>query len=105
MVLLNLVVIASIMAPSFRRSIGPPFSGGFGKSYFALAIVHAALVTMTEVLGLYILIAAGSNILPARLRFTRYKRWMRTALASWWLTLLLGLAAYGRWYVTPLFDR
>lgn len=101
-VLLNLVAIMLIMAPSFRRSFAPPVPAGFRDSYYGLAAVHAAFGTIAELLGLYILMVAGTDIVPRRLRFTRYKPWMRTALALWWLTLLLGLATYGRWYVAPL---
>ena len=90
------------MTPSFRRSFSPPFLAGLGDSYYMLAAVHVALGTLAELLGLYILMVAGTDILPGRLRFTRYKPWMRTALALWWLTLLFGLATYGRWYVAPL---
>lgn len=102
---LNLVAIPLSMAPSFRRLFAPPLPTGLGNSYYALAAVHAALGTITVALGLYVLMVAGSNILPPRLRFTKYKPWMRTALALWWLTLLLGLATYGRWYLAPLVSR
>jgi len=101
-VLLNLVTITLTMAPSFRRSFAPPVAASFRDSYYALAALHAALGTIAELLGLYILMVAGTDILPIRFRFTRYKPWMRTALALWWLTLLFGLATYGRWYVAPL---
>jgi len=101
-VLLNLVTITLTMAPSFRRSFAPPVAASFRDSYYALAAFHAALGTIAELLGLYILMVAGTDILPTRFRFTRYKPWMRTALAFWWLTLLFGLATYGRWYVAPL---
>ena len=101
-VLMNLVVIVLTMAPSFRRSFTPPIPTGLLNSYYVLAAVHAGLGTVAELLGLYIFVVAGTNILPKRLRFTRYKPWMRTALALWWLVLLLGVATYLRWYVTPL---
>jgi len=48
---------------------------------------------------LYILLAAGTKLLPEGLRIKRYKLWMRIVLASWWLVLLLGIATYARWYV------
>ena len=99
---MNLVVIALTMAPSFRRSFTPPIPTGLLNSYYVLAAVHAGLGTVAELLGLYIFVVAGTNILPKRLRFTRYKPWMRTALALWWLVLLLGVATYLRWYVAPL---
>ena len=101
-VLMNLVVIALTMAPSFRRSFTPPIPTGLLNSYYVLAAVHAGLGTVAELLGLYIFVVAGTNILPKRLRFTRYKTWMRTALALWWLVLLLGVATYLRWYVASL---
>ena len=101
-VLMNLVAIVLTMAPSFRRSFTPPIPTGLLNSYYVLAAVHAGLGTIAELLGLYIFVVAGTNILPKRLRFTRYKPWMRTALALWWLVLLLGVATYLRWYVAPL---
>jgi len=104
-VLLNLVAIALTMAPSFRRSFAPPIPTVFGHSYYAIAAVHAALGTGAELLGLYILAVAGTGILPRRFRFTRYKPWMRAALALWWLVLLLGVGTYVRWYVVPLLTK
>ncbi len=103
-VLFNLLAIALTMAPSFRRSF-LPIPPHFGNSYYVLAGVHASLGTVAELLGLYILVVAGTNILPKRIRFTQYKPWMRTALAMWWLVLLLGLGTYIRWYVAPLWVR
>jgi hypothetical protein len=49
---------------------------------------------------IYILIAAGTKVLPERLRLTRYKVWMRGLLALWWMVLLLGLLTYARWYIS-----
>jgi hypothetical protein len=54
---------------------------------------------VAEFAGLYILLAAGTNWLPSRIRITRYKVWMRTVLVLWWLVLLFGLATYVRWYI------
>ena len=104
-VVLNLVAVALTMAPSFRRSFAPPIPAVFGDSYYAFAAVHAALGTAAELLGLYILAVAGTGMLPRRLRFTRYKPWMRAALALWWLVLLLGVGTYVRWYVVPLLAK
>jgi hypothetical protein len=60
---------------------------------------------VTEVAGLYILLAVGTEALPQKLRITNYEVWMRTVLVLWWLLLLLGLATYGRWYVPGLFRK
>lgn len=98
-VLLNLVVILLVMGPSFRAHVSPKIPLKLGKPYYALATAHAALGTITEIVGLYILLAAGTSVLPERFRITNYKLWMRTVLVLWWVVLLLGLATYVRWYV------
>jgi uncharacterized membrane protein YozB (DUF420 family) len=103
-VLLNPTAILLTMVPSFRRSF-VPIPPHLGKSYYVVAGVHAALGAVAELLGLYILVVAGTNILPQWVRFTQYKPWMRTALVMCWLVLLLGVGTYVRWYVTPLRAR
>ena len=100
-VLLNLVLVATFMVPSFGRGVAPELFTHLGRSYYWLATLHGVLGLSAELLGLYILLAAGTNILPQRYRFTRYKPWMRSALALWWLVLLLGMATYVRWYGVP----
>ena len=98
-VLLNLAVIVIAMVPSFRAQVAPKLPLRLGKSYYALATTHAVLGTITELAGLYVLLAAGTGVLPERLRMTNTKRWMRTVLVLWWVVLLLGMATYARWYV------
>jgi uncharacterized membrane protein YozB (DUF420 family) len=104
-VLLNLAVIALMMIPSFRVHVFPRIPAKLGKAYYALATMHATLGSITELLGLYILLAAGTNVLPGKLQITKYKVWMRSVLVLWWLELLLGLATYTRWYVPHLFRK
>jgi uncharacterized membrane protein YozB (DUF420 family) len=97
-VLLNLPLVALFMMPSFWSAVAPGLLTHPGRSYYWLATVHGVLGTSAELLGLYLLLAAGTNYLPQRLRLRRYKLWMRSLLALWWLVLLLGLATYVRWY-------
>ena len=103
-VILNLAVIAATMAPSFRTQVLPRIPAKLSRPYFAWATAHAALGSFTELAALYILLAAGTRLLPESMRITRYKLWMRTVLALWWLVLLLGFATYARWYVPPSFS-
>lgn len=98
-VLLNLAIIVLLMVPSFHVHVSPKLPAKLDKTYYALGTAHAALGSVTEIAGLYILLAAGTNILPQRLRLARYKRWMRTVLVLWWLVILLGFMTYIRWYV------
>jgi uncharacterized membrane protein YozB (DUF420 family) len=93
------------MVPSFQVHVSPKIPLKLGKAYYALATAHAALGIVAELAALYILLAAGTNVLPQQLRITDYKLWMRSVLALWWLVLLLGLATYARWYVPHLFPK
>jgi uncharacterized membrane protein YozB (DUF420 family) len=104
-VLLNLAVIVLVMIPSFRAHVSPQIPLKLGKPYYALATAHAVLGTIAEIAGLYILLAAGTSVLPEPFRITNYKLWMRTVLVLWWVVLLSGLATYARWYVPHVFRQ
>lgn len=98
-VLLNLVVIAFAMAPAFHEQVLPKIPAKLGRSFFAVAMVHALLGIIAEALALYVLLAAGTKLLPLRFRLQNYKKTMRIVLGIWWLALVLGVATYARWYV------
>ena len=104
-VLINLAIIFLVMVPSFRNHVSPRIPLRLGRPYYALATAHAAAGTIAECAGLYIILAAGTNVLPKKFRITRYKLWMRCELAVWWVTLVLGFTTYGRWYVPQLVAR
>ena len=104
-VLVNLLLIVLTMLPSFRAHVAPRIPLKLGKAYYALATAHAALGTLAEGGGLYILLAVGTSLLPTRLRIRNYKLWMRTVLVLWWVVLLLGVATYARWYVPHMFRK
>src|SRR5207249_8458960 len=69
------------------------------KALLRLAAGHAALGGVAEFAGMYILLAAGTEILPEKFRIKRYEVWMRSVLVVWWMVLFLGIATYARWYV------
>ena len=102
-VLLNIAVIALVMLPSFREQVLPKLPTRLGRTYYGLATAHAVLGSAAELSGLYVLLSAGTRLLPPRLRITSFKSWMRGVLVLWWLTILLGAATYARWYVRGLF--
>lgn len=104
-VLLNLAIVVVLMIPSFYVHVSRNIPAKLGKAYYALPTAHATLGSITEIAGLYILLAAGTNVVPQRFRMTNYKLWMRSVLALWWLVLLLGLATYVRWYVPGVFRK
>ena len=104
-VLLNLAVIALTMIPSFIVHVVPRLPAKLNNAYYALATTHAELGSVTELAGLYVLLVAGTNLLPGKLRFTQYRAWMRCVLVLWWVELLLGIATYTRWYVPLVFRK
>jgi len=104
-VLVNLVVIAVMMIPSFRAQVLPRIPAKLTKSYFAFATVHGALGSLAEFAALYILLSVGTRLLPEKVRITRYKVWMRSVLVLWWVVVLLGILTYTRWYVPNLFGK
>jgi uncharacterized membrane protein YozB (DUF420 family) len=99
--LLNVLMIGLVMWPSFHQQVEPRTSKAFHKWYFEVALVHGVLGVMAEILGLYIVIVAGTTILPQWLRFNRWKLWMRTEIVLWVIVLLGGLATYCAWYMAP----
>lgn len=99
--LLNLVMIFLIMAPSFHKQVQPQLPGGLKEAYYLAPYVHAILGTIAEVLGIYIVLVAATRLVPKKLRFKRYKPWMRTELALWWLVILIGIGTYYLWYIAP----
>ena len=104
-VLLNLAVVLVMMIPSFRVHVLPRVPAKLGKAYYALATIHGSFGTVTELAGLYVVLSAGTQVLPEKLRITKYKAWMRSLLVLWWVVLLLGIVTYTRWYVPRLFRK
>jgi uncharacterized membrane protein YozB (DUF420 family) len=98
---LNLLMIGLVMWPSFQQQVKPAMSKALHKWYFEVALLHGVLGITAEMLGLYIVIVAGTNILPQWLRFNHWKLWMRTEMVLWAVALLGGLATYCAWYVAP----
>jgi len=99
--ILNLPMIALVMWPSLHAQVLPRLSSHLGRRYYAIAAAHGVLGALAEVLGLYILLVAGTNILPKAWRFKRWKLWMRLELVLWWVVLLAGFATYYVWYAAP----
>ena len=71
------------------------------RFYYGVAAIHGVSGAAVELLGLYILLVAGTKVLPARLCFRNWKPWMRAELALWMVVLLSGSATYYTWYVAP----
>ena len=99
MVLVNIPVVLSWMLPSFLKNVLPDVTQEFSEEFYYVPTIMLILGVAAETLGVYILLVAGTNWLPERLRFRRYKLWMLTELGLWWAVLLAGVATYYVWYV------
>jgi len=100
--LLNLAMITLVMWPSFHTQVMPRLPARLGRGYYAVATSHAALGIVAELFGFYIVLVAGTNIVPRRLRFQRWRLWMRAELALWWGVMLTGIGTYYVWYMAPV---
>ena len=96
--LLNLAMIATVMWPSTRQQVMAAFPDVFGKWYFAAPSIHAVFGIAAELLGLFIALVAGTKVVPEKLRFHNWKRWMRVEIVLWWIVFVSGVATYSVWY-------
>ena len=60
-VVLNLIVIALVMAPAFRSQVAPKIPARLARPYYAVATAHATMGCIAELLGLYIILVAGQG--------------------------------------------
>lgn len=95
---LSLVLTAAWMAPAFRDVYAPSL-GRAALNRVTLAVaLHAGLGSAVLLLGIWIVLVAATPLVPERLRFSNYRRWMRTLLALWWVVIGLGTLTY--WLTT-----
>jgi len=92
-VVLNTVVVLIVMISSFVIFILPGIPGKLGVGSYGITTVHALVGLVSLILGVY-LVLGGNGLLPKRLRYTNYKRWMRTSYALYMLATLLGVVVY-----------
>jgi uncharacterized membrane protein YozB (DUF420 family) len=98
-VCLNAVPVLAWMIRSFAKYIVPELPARLGQRTYALTTVHALVGALGLVLGVFVALR-GNELVPARLRFTNYKRFMRTSYALYMLGTLLGVVVYINAYVS-----
>lgn len=91
---MTVVMTVGWMIPSFHTIFAPGLVQRGTERSTAVVLAHATLGTVVLLLGLYVVLVAGTNLIPARLRFANYRRWMRSLLALWWAAIALGLTTY-----------
>ena len=99
MVLVNIPIVLSWMIPRYIDLVWPRLESNFTNDFYWIPTIMLIIGAAAEALGLYIILAAGTEWLPIRFRLQRYKPWMRTELVLWWLVVITGLSTYYVWYV------
>lgn len=89
-------VVATVvwMVPSLREIYAPSIVRGVVNRENLVVVAHSALGSLTLLLAAYVILVAGTPMIPARLRFQNYRRWMRILLGLWWVTIMLGVVLY-----------
>ena len=93
----TLVMTAIWMFPAYHNNYGPVIFS-LGNRVNAAAAAHVVTGSLALLVGIYVVLVAGTPLVPQALRFSNYKLWMRTLITIWWLALLLGVLTY--WFAT-----
>lgn len=82
------------MLPAFHAIHADALGRGVVNRVTVAVALHVVVGTIALLVGAWIVLVAGTPIVPERFRFSDYKRWMRTLLTLWWLAIVLGVAIY-----------
>src|SRR5206468_6028413 len=86
--LLNLIMIALVMLPSFCLQVVPAIPRVFRKLYYTLVAIDVVRGTAAHLLGLYFFLVVGRTLVPHWLLFTVCNCWRGRKLLLWWITVL-----------------
>jgi uncharacterized membrane protein YozB (DUF420 family) len=91
---LTILLTFAWMLPAFREVYEPSIERGVVNRVNLAVAFHVVLGMLTLLLGAWVVLVAGTNVVPPRWRFRDYKAWMRTLLTLWWLGITFGVATY-----------
>jgi uncharacterized membrane protein YozB (DUF420 family) len=97
-VLGNIPIVGLWMLPAYWGSVLPGLPARLGEPFYLFPTLMLAAGVALESLGVYVIMVAGTNLIPERWRFRRYKLVMRTLLGLWWIVLLTGISTYYFWF-------
>src|SRR5688572_8147243 len=91
---LTLLLTVAWMMPAFREVYEPSIERGVVNRVNVAVAGHVLLGAITLLLGGWIVLVAGTPVVPPRWRFRNYRGWMRTLFGLWWFSILFGVATY-----------
>jgi uncharacterized membrane protein YozB (DUF420 family) len=98
-IFVNIPIVLYGMIPAYGTYVLPDLPGGLGQAMVLVPTLMLVFGVLAEALGVYIVLVAGTDWVPERFRFRRYKLWMRTELALWWGVVVAGLLTYWLFWV------
>jgi len=98
-ILVNIPIVLTAMIPPYLTYVAPSVPGGLAHANIFVPTIMLFAGATAELLGVYIILVAGTTWIPERFRFRRYKLWMRTELVLWWGVVLTGLTTYWLFFV------
>jgi uncharacterized membrane protein YozB (DUF420 family) len=96
--LLNLVFVLWMMVLPYRDFVLRDQGGPRPGIFYLATHLHALLGLAALLFGNFVALR-GHNLVPRRLRFKKYKPYMRAAYALYMLAILAGLWVYLTWFV------
>lgn len=102
LVVVNLPIVLTWMVPSYIVHVLPYIPGELLDPYYLVPTVMLVVGGLAEGLGVFVILVAGTGLVPERYRFRRYKLWMRTVLGLWWGVLVFGVSTYYVWYLSGI---
>lgn len=91
---LAVIMTALWMIPAFHAVHADALGRGIVNRVTIAVAAHVVVGTLALLVGAWVVLVAGTPLVPERLRFASYKPWMRTLLILWWAALVLGVAIY-----------
>lgn len=105
--IVNWILIVLLMAVSYGRFVAPFLPDYLSDIRGLLATIHLITGGLAQVIATYLVILMWTErtrfegILPRAVRIRRIKPVMRTTLALWLITVVLGIGIYLTWYAAP----
>jgi uncharacterized membrane protein YozB (DUF420 family) len=100
-VLLSLGSILRIMLPSLRHQLPASFPMSRKDLPVAIVLLHSFVGALAWLMAFYVILVAGTPLIPRQFCFSNYRRWMWIVFVVWWAAFLLGCLVYYQRYVNP----
>jgi uncharacterized membrane protein YozB (DUF420 family) len=99
---INWLIILYLMLNSYRLAVAPKIPQGLNELFYLLPTIHLVTGGLAQILATILVIRMWFEpLLPRWARFEPIKPYMRTTLALWLVTALLGISIYLVWNVLP----